>query len=208
MLYKVLDVGGHPLWGGSDPWSLPTADGPGDWMPKIDKIRPCVRGYHLCDGEEQLLSWLGPVIYEAEGRGDRVNGGNKVVFSEARLIRRLDAWNERSARLFACECACRVLHLFERKCPQDLRPRQAIETAVLFAEGLADEEELVVARQAALDVIVDYAWAAQTAAKFAVDVCKDSVMAAVRAVAGDVGKGFVKQSWQAKKLGEYLHGNV
>lgn len=51
--------------------------------------------------------------------------------------------NERKARLFACACACRVAHL-----NPDVSVRRAIETAALFADGLADEQELAAARDA------------------------------------------------------------
>ena len=52
--------------------------------------------------------------------------------------------NEREVRLFACACACRVAHL-----NQDVRVRRAIETAALFADGLADMDELAAAWAAA-----------------------------------------------------------
>ena len=52
--------------------------------------------------------------------------------------------NEREARLFTCACACRVSHL-----NPDVRVRRTIETAALFADGLADGQELAAAGAAA-----------------------------------------------------------
>jgi hypothetical protein len=63
---------------------------------------------------------------------------------------------DKLARSFACDCAERVLSLFEKKYPDDQRPRQAIEIARLFAEGKATTQELAAAR--------DAAWAAAEAA--------------------------------------------
>ena len=59
-----------------------------------------------------------------------------------RLIRRCEGWNERTARLFACDCAERVLPIFEKAYPADKRPRQCIETARKFANGKATLPEL------------------------------------------------------------------
>jgi len=147
-LYKVLNTDGSPCHGGGT-WHLPTDDGPGEWMPAIKgKLVACQNGYHLCR-EQDLINWLGPAIYEAEYRGERVDDDNKIVVREARLLRRIDAWNDRTARLFACDCAERVLHIFERERPDDDRPRQAIEVARRYARGQATEDELGAARDAA-----------------------------------------------------------
>jgi hypothetical protein len=62
-----------------------------------------------------------------------------------------DRYAMRVIRIFACSCACHVAHL-----NSDVRVRRAIECAALFAEGLADADELAAARAAA--------WAAARAA--------------------------------------------
>jgi len=154
MLYKVLNENGTPCHGGNGTWSLPTLneDGawiPGKWMPAIEgELVPCENGYHLCR-DVQVLDWLGPALFEAEYRGEVVEAGDKVVVREARLLRRLETWNDRTARLFACDCAERVLPLFEGEHPADTRPREAIETARRYANGEATVKELAAARVAA-----------------------------------------------------------
>jgi len=77
----------------------------GQWTKKIrGPLVECVNGFHLCTASD-LLSWLQPEIYEAEGDGDSLIGRwNSIVFRRARLIRRLRTWNQRTARLFACDC--------------------------------------------------------------------------------------------------------
>lgn len=45
-------------------------------------------------------------------------------------------------RLWACDCAERVLHFFDEVCPDDPRPRQTIEVARRYAEGQANVLEL------------------------------------------------------------------
>ncbi len=52
-------------------------------------------------------------------------------------------------RLFACDCAERVLPVFTRCFPDDRRPRNAIQVARAFAQGRASQAELAAAGGAA-----------------------------------------------------------
>jgi len=164
MLFKVLNNDGACYNGGTGSWSLPVKNGdgtwtPGEWMPAIEgDLEPCSHGYHLCR-EQDLLQWLGPAVFEAEYRGEMIEAGDKVVVREARLLRRL-GWNERTARLFAVDCAERVVHLCD-----DPRPRHAIDVARRYACGEATEVELAAARDAARAA----AWAAEQDAARAAD---------------------------------------
>ncbi|MDP2654430.1 MAG: hypothetical protein Q8Q08_10420, partial [Candidatus Omnitrophota bacterium] len=56
---------------------------------------------------------------------------------------------DKLAHLLACDYAERVLGLFETAYPDDKRPRQAIETAKLYANGQATTDALDAARAAA-----------------------------------------------------------
>ena len=175
--YKVLKDDGSCCNGGSGKWHLPKGKRPGKWMPKIDsELEPCANGYHLCRPQD-LIHWLDEAIFEVEFRGDVVEGNDKVVVREARLLCKLDAWNEKSARLFAADCAERVLPIYEKDYPDDDRPRKAIQAARDYANGKITEEEL----DAAGDAARAAAWAA----------ARDAAWAAER-------------DWQTKRLFEYL----
>ena len=63
---------------------------------------------------------------------------------------------DRISRYIACDCAEAVLHIYEKYQPNDSRPRAAITVARRFADGLATNEELAAAG--------DAAWAAAGAA--------------------------------------------
>ena len=111
--------------------------------------------------------------------------------------------SERLARLFACDCAERVLDLFERQFPDDARPRQAIETARRFAMGEASAEELAraaeaaradVARAAASAAAWSAAWSARVAAW-------EAAWSAARAARKD------ERNWQAHRLREMLEAH-
>ena len=190
--YKVLDAGGKCIYGNGS-WFSPKKDKPGKWMPVVESLKMCESGYHLCRRKD-LLGWLGPEIYEAEGRGKKLIGDDKVVFQQARLLRRLDTWTERTARLFACDCAERVVHL-----TNDQRSQDAIHVARRYAMGEATEEEL----DAAFDAARDAAGYAAFAAAFA------AARAAVRDAAWDAAWYAARDKeikWQTKRLFEYLDG--
>ena len=179
-LYKVLDEKGCAFHGGHGKWHLPSGKRPGKWMPEIKDIVPCRRGYHVVT-LAQLPEWLGPALYEVEVRGERIDQANKSVVSQARLIRRVVTWNERTARLFACDCAEHVLPIFEKQCPKDTMPREAIAVARRYADGKATAEELAAARAAARAA----AWAA------AWDAAWDAAWGAER-------------KWQTRRLARYI----
>ena len=208
--YKTLTKSGTGPYSGVT-WNLPTDDRPGKWMPKIDgELVLCERGYHVCRRED-LCSWLDANIYEAEVRGDILFSDDTIVCKEARLLRHIDTWNDRTARLFACDCAEHVLPLFEKKYPQDERPRRAIETARNYADGNASEEKLAAARDAAWAVAGAAAWAAAGDAAGAVAgaAAWAAAGAVARAAAGAVARDAAwaaERKWQTERLFWYLNG--
>lgn len=204
--YKVLGKGGISCNGGTGHWLLPLGNKPGLWMDKIDPIIPCQRGYHLCR-KEDLIYWINEEIYEAEGRGKyKRHDNNKDVFPEARLIRKLDNWNNRTIRLFAADCAEHVLHIFEEENPKDDRPRIVIQASRDFANGKISD----VAMSAAMVAAGAAAWAATgSLARAAVwDVSWIAVWAG-SVWAGEVATGNGEEcKWQTKRLFCYLQGQL
>ena len=220
--FKVLSVDNRSCNGGSPDlvWSLPTQneDGswcPGEWMPEVQgDLELCANGYHLAR-ETDLLRWLNASIYEAEPSSEMIEGDGKVVCRSVRLLRKTP-WNQQTIVLFACDCAERVLPLFEREYPDDQRPRQAIETARKWAHGKATLEEVHAAAHAAA-----YA-AADAAADAATDAAYDAIYAAARAAydAADAADAVdaaydaiyaadaAEKEWQQKRLMEYVEGRV
>ena len=188
--YKVTGKDGQPCNGGSGKYHLPTKkkDGswkPGKWMPVIKgNLELCANGYHLCRSQD-LIQWLNEEIYEAEYGGQIIEGDDKVVVSRVRLIRRIETWNDRTAREFACWCV-RNTPLENGKTTWDLltdESRNAVRVAEKFARGEATDEEL----DAAWDAARDAAWAAARDAAWdaARDAAWDAARAAARAAARD-----------------------
>ena len=195
--YKVLNSDGSCFWGGRGKWFLPRGKRPGKWMPLIEgTLSACSNGYHVLT-LEQLSGWLGPSIFEVEVKGDGIPQPDKHVYPQARLIRKLDKWNDRAARIYACDCAEHVLGLFEKGYPADKRPRKAIETARLFAEGKASKQDLDAAWAAAWAARVaarDAAWAARAAAEAAAEA---AAWDAAGAAAGDAAWAARVAAWDA-----------
>jgi len=169
--YKILQDG-KSCNGGKAEWDLPVKNldstwEPGGWMPEIKgKLIACERGYHICK-DEQVIKWLDDEIYEVEYKGEIFDHSDKCVAHKCRLIRKYDKWDERTQRLFACDCAEHVLHYFEDKDPDDKRPRLAIESARLFVKATQSAQAVRDAAQAAALAAGDAAWAAGAAAWYA-----------------------------------------
>ena len=161
--YKVLD-GDKSCNGGSYTWSLPTKNDDGTWMPGEwtepveGKLVACENGYHLARRQD-LVHWLGPDIYEAEYSWEAVEADDKIVVRSARLLRKIEAWNDKTARLFAAWCAREALKLIENPDPRSVA---ACDVAERYANGEATDAELTAAGAAARAAAWDAARAAQT----------------------------------------------
>jgi hypothetical protein len=220
--YKVLGTGGVSCNGGDAKWSIPHDGEPGDWMPEIiGELIPCKNGYHLCRTKD-LVVWLNAEIYEAEFEGEIIEYRDKVVVRKARLLRKLETWDEKTARLFAADCAERVLYLYEKKYPDDNRPRLAIEAAREYANGKISDAERdaawAYARDAENATERDAEWAAKSAAESTAewtatwvakrDDASDAAWAAESAAASAAVEWTAAWSaeiaWQTKRLLEYL----
>jgi hypothetical protein len=135
-----------------------------------------------------------------------IAGDDKVVCRSVRLLKKMH-WDDRIARLFACDCAERVLPLYEKDYPADKRPRHAIEVAQLFADGKATQEELDAARAAAWAAAGAAAWAAAWVARDAALAARDAALAAAGAAALAAARaaewaaaGAAEWKWQPKRL--------
>ena len=188
-LYKVLGKNGNAVNGGHGRWHLPKKkkDGtwiPGKWMPEIKgELIPCENGYHLCR-KKDLIGWLNETIYEAEYSGERLTYVDKVVVRRVRLLRKYENWNEKTARLFAADCAEHILFLFEEKYPGDDRPQRAIAAARLFANKK----------------ITRVKWAA---ARAAAGAARAAAGEAARAAAGDAARD-AEIKWQKRHLNKLM----
>ena len=216
-IYKVLASDGTPCHGGSGKWFMPKGKRPGKWMPAIKDIQPCARGYHFVN-LEQLPTWLGPTLYEVEVRGQVTHLADKSVAEQARLIRKVEIWNDKTLRLFAADCAEHVLGIYERVCPKDDRPRKAIQAARDFANGLIDRNAAHAAYAASYAAYAasyaaeaaysaaEAAYAASYAAAYAASYAAYAASYAAYAAdySADAAYAAAEKEWQFKRLKHYL----
>jgi hypothetical protein len=238
--FTVLDEDGTSLHGGyTIAWSLPTRndDGiwtPGDWMPRAEGELSLYGDGYKVGTLDQIINWLGPRIFEVEVGHEIIHDKKKSIARACRLLCEYTNWNEKSARLFACDCAERVLDIFERAFPNDDRPRNAIQTARRYANGKATHVELKTAWEAVCNLIpkmvneitngmrnymVDAMWSVVMAAEGAA-VCDEKnkkliyiaatlvasyAVEAIKITAGDY-LASAEAHWQACRLLDILEG--
>jgi hypothetical protein len=109
--YKVLNAGRSEFTGLV--WPLPAGGEPGQWVHAEGPLALCVNGIHAST-TEQLPHWLGAEIWEIELDGEVVVADAALVASRARLLRRIDAWDEPTRRRFAQRCLERACAIAER----------------------------------------------------------------------------------------------
>jgi hypothetical protein len=93
--------------------------------------------------DELRRAWGAPLL-ERLLRLERSDGGSAWLYHHAVFL-----LGESGARLYAADCAERVLHLYEAAHPNDPRPRRAIEAARAYVRGEATAEDLAAAEAAA-----------------------------------------------------------
>ena len=113
------------------------------------------------------------------------------------LLLRPEILGERELRLFACDCAEHVAHLWKAPVGSTWKPADAIAVARAFARGEATREELAAARAAARAA----AWAAWDAAWAATgDAARAAARAAAWAAAGDAARAAARAAaWDAAR---------
>ena len=205
--WKTLCEDGRCYFGGRGTWDLPNGK-PGRWRSVKGELVPCGNGIHVL-GPHHIVRWLGPALFEIEYEGEKIDAGDKYVVRKARLVRRVEEWNERTARLFAADCAEDVVHLI----PEAVRGPfvSAIDVARRFAEGEASRDELsaaeaaaeaaagAAARDAARAAAWDAAGAAARDAAWAAawDAAGVAARAAAGAAAGAAARAAARDAWAA-----------
>lgn len=189
------------------------------WQPAIEgELLVCKNAYHgMC--EQDLSYWIARDLFVIESKDEWLVADRKLYTrGPIRIVEHLKGWNKRTARLCAADFAERVLPLFEKKYPNDDRPRLAVQATRDYANGLISKKKL--ARAA------DAAWAARAAARAPARAAgtadaADAAWAAVAAGAGwaamaagaAVAAGAARAAgaecaWQSSRILEYAYGKV
>jgi len=151
---------------------------------KIKLHSPCK------DGWEKLLNHLNKTQSDDEPLELRTilesNGLDDTIWA----LRAVEG-KDNEIRLFAADCAELVLPIYEKRYPDDSRPRMAIQAARDYANGLITLEEVAAAGAAAWAAVGDAAWAAARDAAWA--AARDAAWAA----AWDAAWAAASAAWAA-----------
>jgi hypothetical protein len=129
--YKWLTAEHRGAYGHGDYFSYLPNGNPGKWLPKVAQPKPCVRGYHVVTVDQiaQHITKIDLVLFEVSVRGMSKTQSDKSAWESMRLVRRIGSISRDILVEFACDCADRVLPIFETRYPDDDRPRKAIAAA-------------------------------------------------------------------------------
>ena len=139
--YKVLSDAQTSHHGGNGKWVKGRA------RSVQGNLVACWNGLHYCT-RDQLVRWLGPQIWLFEDLSpeETLDADDKMVTRKGRIVERLDAWNETTARLFAADCAEQALQFIPDEHQKPFVA--AIAAARGFARSEIGDNELAAARAA------------------------------------------------------------
>lgn len=222
---KFLDADGRGPYSGFK-WPI------GKWVKTEGRLEMCRNGIHVTT-LDCATKWIHARCHPVQIRGGRLGDNHKLCVRSARLGPVFETWNDRTARLFAADCAEHVLYIFERHQPSDTRPRDAIEVARKFANGEVAPASVRVAWTAARNAagptsgtaVLAAADAAAGAASAgsawvaAENVTGDAVWATAESAIEDVVRtttvdaaeaaaANAERRWQSERLVQYLTGEV
>jgi hypothetical protein len=100
--YKFLARGAKGPFSGFA-WPCPREGAAGAWVQTEGSLLLCRNGVHVCRAQD-LAHWLHDELWETERDGDELPGLDCVVVRRARLVRRIEAWDEDGGARFGEAC--------------------------------------------------------------------------------------------------------
>lgn len=139
----------------------------GKWYKTQGDLSICNNGFHASQKPMQALGYVaGELLALVEVRGESVIEDDKECWEEMRLLK-VWHWKKENSVALAIFAAEQVIDIYEKKYPDDKRPRAAIEAAKAFLKNPSEEnrkEAAAAARAAAWTAAARAAaWAAVAA---------------------------------------------
>ena len=101
----------------------------GKWYKVKGELEMCENGFHA---SEKIIDAMGyvpmEILAKVEVRGAGITRADKQCWSEMQIVRAWK-WHKEDSVALSIYCAGLVLENFEKKCPDDKRPREAIAAA-------------------------------------------------------------------------------
>ena len=161
-LWKSMKAGPKSDNGNEGAWKI------GEWRKHEGKLGMCQSGYHASKNIIDAMSYVNAeVIAQVEVRGKHLEQGDKQCWSEMRIITAWPRTKEDSVSL-AIYAAELIIGIFEKRYPDDKRPRQAIDAAKRWlSEPTEENRQAAEAARAAAEAAAWAAWAAAEEAAMA-----------------------------------------
>jgi hypothetical protein len=192
-LWKSMKVGPRSDSGNEGVWKI------GEWRQCDGELVMCRSGYHASENIIDAMQYVNAeVIAQVEVRGQHLKQDDKQCWSEMRIIK-VWPWTKEDSVSLAIYAPELVIDIFEKRYPDDKRPRVAIEAAKAWLDDPTEENRQAAAGAAAgaagaaagaagaaraAAEAAGAAWAAAGAAWAAADVAEAAAEAAARAAAG------------------------
>lgn len=159
ILWKFLRIGLKSDGGKHCQWRL------GEWRKESD-IKICDEGFHCSQTPLQALGYVkGEILAQVEVRGESIVESDKECWSEMRIVKAWH-WTKEDSVSLAIYAAEQVIDIYEKKYPNDGRPRKAIEAAKKWLKNpTADAADAANAADAAAYAANAAAYAADAAAR-------------------------------------------
>ena len=106
----------------------------GKWFIE-DNISICNRGFHASENVIHAMGYVScEVLAKVEVRGEVIRQDDKQVWSEMRIVEAYE-WTKEDSVNLAIYAAELVIDIYEKKYPNDDRPRKAIEAAEAYLKN-------------------------------------------------------------------------
>ena len=152
----------------------------GEWK-KEENINICQKGFHCSNTILDALYWVkGEVLAIVKTKGESIKQNNKECWQEMKIVKAY-RWTKKDSLQLAIFSAELVLPIFEKKYPDDYRPRKAIEAAKKVLQKDTKKNRLAAADAAYAAAHAAHAAAHAAYAAYAADAAADAVYAAYAA---------------------------
>jgi len=164
----------------------------GKWQVHKGDLKLCESGFHASNGIYKAFSYVqGEILAQVECGGKHLddNDGTKSVWEKMRVVKAYK-WEKQDSVLFAIYAARLVLDIFEKRYPNDDRPRKAIEAAEVYVKNPTEKNRAAARAAAGAARAAEAAGAAGAAARAA--------GAAGAAGAAEAAEAAARAAWAAE----------